>query len=159
MAIAINKTNTSTVTFAQPQEVVINAADDSIAIADKTATNFLAINSDGSINVAGSSIVSGTVSTNQNGLAAFQTSQYSVGTSAVQLTVTPLANRKSVAIKAKTTTNYEVVYIGTTSGVTTSTGYPLFNGDSIQLDLTGATTIYAIGSSAGQLVYTLELGS
>lgn len=116
----------------------------------------LLINSDGSINVEG--VISGEVTVDQNGLANIKTTQYTVGTSAVQLTPTPLANRKSLSIKAHTTSSTELVYIGNTSGVTTSTGYPLFDGDSIQIDLTDASNLYVIGTLAGQKVYVLELG-
>lgn len=116
----------------------------------------LVINPDGSINVEG--VVSGTVSVDQNGLANIKTTQYTVGTSAVQLTPTPLTGRKSISIKAHTTSATELVYIGNTSGVTTSTGYPLFDGDSLQIDLTDASNLYVIGTLAGQKVYVLELG-
>lgn len=139
------------------QEVIINAVDDNIAIADPFG-NFLVINPDGSINVSGTSTVTGTVDTNLNGLDNYKTTQYTVGTSAVQLTTSPLANRSSMNIKVVTTSNSEAVYIGNAS-VTTSTGFPLFNGDSIQLDLTPTSSIYAIGSAAGQKVYVIELGS
>lgn len=106
----------------------------------------------------GSSTVSGTVTTNQNGLANIQTTQYTVGTSAVQLTPSPLSGRKSLSVKVQTTASVAAVYIGNSSGVTTSTGYPLFNGDQLQIDLTAANSLYAIGSATGQLVYVLEIG-
>lgn len=113
----------------------------------------------GAVTSSGTSTVSGTVSTNLNGLAAFQTSQYTVGTSAVQLTVTPLTNRSSMSIKVKTAGSNDLVYIGGTSGVTSSTGYVLFNGDSLQLDITGSHSVYVIGSASGQTVYVLEVGN
>lgn len=100
----------------------------------------------------------GTFQTNVTGLPSFQTSQYTVGLSAVQLTVTPLTNRSSISIKAITTTGSDVVYIGNSAAVTTSTGYPLFNMSSVQMDLTPSQAIWAIGTSTGQLVYALELG-
>jgi len=93
------------------------------------------------------------------GLNAIQTSQYTVGTSAVQLTPSPLSTRSSISIRVKTSSNTEAVYIGATNAVTTSTGYLLLNNDSIQIDITPSGTIWAIGSSAGQTVYVLELGS
>lgn len=134
--------------------VVISAASDSIKISDGVDT--MAVNADGSINVQGT--VSGTVTTNESGLANIQTTQYTVGTSSVQLTPSPLANRKSISIKAHTTSVTELVYIGNSSGVTTSTGYPLFDGDSLQIDLTAANNLYVIGTLAGQKVYVLEIG-
>lgn len=101
-------------------------------------------NSDGSLNV------------DLNPLDSFQTSQYSVGPSAVPLTVTPLTNRQSVSIKALTTSS-AIVYIGNSNSVTTSTGYPLLNGDSLNMDLDGVHQIWAIASLAGQTVCVLEL--
>lgn len=149
---------TSTIIPTPGLEVSISAVDDNIAIRNSGNSNELLINNDGSININGSTTVSGTVDININGLDAFTTVQYTVGTSATQLTPSPLANRSSVSIKVMTTTNTDVVYIGTTSGVTTSTGYPLFNGDSVQLDLVASQTIYAIGTASGQRVFTLEIG-
>lgn len=110
------------------------------------------------VSTTGSATVSGTVNTNLNGLNTFQTSQYTVGTSAVQLTVTPLTGRSSMGIKMKAATFGDGVYIGNSSGVTTSTGYPLFDGDTLQLDLKSTQVIYAIGTAAGQLIYVVELG-
>ncbi len=129
----------------------------SVTVVD--GSNTLLVNPDGSIdvNTTGSSTVSGTVNTNLNGLTNFQTSQYSVGITAVQLTPTPLSNRSSVSIKA-ILTGVNVVYIGNSSGVTTSTGYPLFNGDSVQFDLTASQTLYAISTGAAQTVCVAELG-
>lgn len=110
------------------------------------------------VDITGTSTVTGTVNASIEGLNSFQTSQYTVGTSAVQLTVTPLTNRSSMSMKAVCTSN-NYVYIGNSSGVTTSTGYILFNGDSLQLDLTPAHVVYAIASAAAQTVYVLEIGS
>lgn len=50
MAIHIGKSGTTVVEFAQPQEIVISQADDSIKVGD--GTDLLAVNADGSINVA-----------------------------------------------------------------------------------------------------------
>lgn len=104
-------------------------------------------------------VSSGTVSVNLLGLNNLQTSQYIVGTSAVQITPTPLATRSSIGLKATTTSNIDAVFIGVTSSVTTSNGYPLFAGDTIQLDITSTGTLWAIGTSAGQKVYAIEIGS
>lgn len=109
------------------------------------------------VDITGSSTITGTVSSNLLGLNSFQTSQYTIGTSAVQITPTPLTNRSSMSLKV-VTTGTNNIYIGPTSGVTTGNGYIMFNGDSLQLDLTPAHSIYAIGSSSGQLVYVLEIG-
>lgn len=120
----------------------ISAATDSIAI-ETAAGQPLAINADGSLNVI------------QEGLPSFQTSQQTVGTSAVQLTVSPLTNRKSVSIKAMPGSS---VYVGNSSAVTASTGYYLAAGDALNMDLTTAHQIWAIASSASQTVSILEIG-
>jgi hypothetical protein len=117
--------------------------------------NTLEVNPDGSINVAG--ILTGNVTTDLNGLNFFQTSQYMVGLTAVQLGSTPLSNRSSLSVKVVCTLG-AIIYIGPTSGVTTANGYPLFNGDSVQLDLTPAHQLWAVASAAGQLACLLEIG-
>lgn len=104
-------------------------------------------NSDGSINV------------DLEPLSAFQTSQYTIGTGAVQITPTPMPNRNSIGFKAITTTSSDAIYIGNSSSVTISTGFPLFNHDNLEMDLEGGETIYAIGTSAGQTLCIVELGN
>lgn len=110
------------------------------------------------VDISGSSTVTGSVNASIEGLTSFQTSQYSINTSAVQLTPTPLTNRSSMSIKA-ICTSANLVYIGNNSSVSTSNGYPLFNGDSVQLDLTPAQSIYAVSNASGQKLYILEIGS
>jgi hypothetical protein len=109
------------------------------------------------VDITGTSTVTGTVNASIEGLTAFQTSQYTIGTSAVQLTPTPLTNRSSMSIKANLTST-NLLYIGNSNAVTSSTGYALFNGDSIQLDLTPAQAIWAISTAASQIAYVLEIG-
>lgn len=138
--------------------ILIDATTDSIKIGNTASGPFLNINGDGSINTSGSSTVTGTVNTNLNGLATFKTTQYDVGITAVQLTPSPLTNRSSMSIKVKCTSNTEAVYINTTNSVSTINGFPLFNGDSVQLDILGSEAVWAIATLAGQKVYTLELG-
>jgi hypothetical protein len=92
------------------------------------------------------------------GLPNFQTSQYTVGTLAVQITSTPLALRSCISLKALINTTTDIIYIGNSSSVTTSTGYPLFNEDSISFDITSSTTIWAIATSAGQTLCVMEVG-
>jgi len=110
------------------------------------------------VDISGTSTVTGTVNANIEGLTTFQTSQYIIGTSAVQITPTPLANRSSMSVKAFNTSSLDIIYIGNSSGVTSSTGYGLYTGDSLQLDLTPAQQMWAIGTSAGQLLYVIEIG-
>ena len=138
-----NATNESLdVTLVGTTSLSINSAEDSIAIANAAGTP-LTINSDGSIDVK------------VEGLNAFQTSQVTVGTSAVQLTPTPLSNRTSISIKVLPGNS---VYIGNSNAVTTSTGYFLFSGDALNMDLTGSDQIWAISTSAAQTVAVLEIG-
>lgn len=136
--------------------VIVNATVDSVKIGNSVNGPFLLINPDGSINTDGTAVVTGTVDTNLLGLNVFQTSQYSVGLTAVQLTPTPLTNRSSMSIKV-ICTGIALVYIGNSAAVTTGTGYFLSNGDSIQLDLTPSQAIWAIASAAGQVVFVAEL--
>lgn len=108
------------------------------------------------VNTTGSSTVSGTVSTVEQGLGAFQTSQYAISTTAVHLAPTPLSNRSSLSLTVSASPSV-AVFIGNDNTVTTSTGYPLFNGSTIQLDLTPAGNVWAISSSPGQTVAVLEM--
>lgn len=82
----------------------------------------------------------------------FQTSQYTIGASAVQVTVTPLTGRKSISLKSN-----GVIYIGNSSGVTISTGFLLNSGESLSMDLDGSHVIYAISSTTNQKLFALEL--
>lgn len=167
-------------------EVAIDASSDNIQIRDPNTGNNLKINSDGSINVditgsvvssdvtitqggndaivtsdgalvvTGTSTVTGTVTTQESGLNTFETSQYTVGTSVVQLTPVPLFNRSSLSLRVTTTLN-NAIYIGNNAGLTTTNGYPLYNGDTLQMDLTDANNIYAIASDINQTIYILEI--
>lgn len=125
--------------------------------------NQLKVNTDGSINTSGSSTVtgnvtvSGTVSTNINGLANFKTTPYTVGVSAVQLANPALTGRSSMSFKA-VCTGVNSIFIGNSSGVTTSNGWPLFNGDTLELDLNSTQAVWAIASAASQTLYVLEMG-
>lgn len=121
----------------------LSSTTDSIAIGNVAGT-LMTVNSDGSIN------------TKIEGLPTFQTSQYTVNTSAVQITPTPLANRSGISIKCVATSGNSV-YIGNSSSVTASTGFPLFNNDVLNMDIT-SESVWAIGSAAGQTVAALEIG-
>lgn len=108
----------------------------------------VSVDNNGFVNVRGIS--------SETGLSSFNTSQYTVGTSAVRLAPTPLAGRSSVSITISADPNV-AVYIGNSGSVTTSTGYPLFDGNSLQMDLTDASQIWAISSVSGQTVAVLEI--
>lgn len=82
---------------------------------------------------------------------------YAVGLSASQLVTTGFANRRTVSFKADPG-NSGVVYIGTTSSVLATNGYPLSAGDSVEIDAATGISFWAIGSKAGQRVATIEVG-
>lgn len=102
--------------------------------------------------------IEGPLDVDLNGLNKFQTNQFTVGTSAIQL-IPPLAlaNRSSINVKA-TTSPGGIVYVGNSSGVTTSNGYALFNGDAVSLDLTNSDPVWVVSNLANQTVYFMEMG-
>lgn len=108
------------------------------------------------VNTTGSSTVTGTVTTEQAGLGAFQTSQYAISTAAVQLAPTPLVNRSSLSITVDASPNI-AVFIGNSNSVTVSNGYPLYDGSTLQLDLTPSGNVWAISTTAGQTISVLEI--
>lgn len=167
-------------------EVAIDASTDNIQIRDPNSGNNLVINPDGSINVditgsvvssevtisqggndaivtsdgaltvTGTSTVSGTVTTQEAGLNNFETSQYEINTTAIQITPSALPNRTSISLRVTATPN-NAIFIGNNSSLTTMNGYPLYNGDTLQMDLTDANQIYAISDNVGQILYILEI--
>ncbi len=74
-----------------------------------------------------------------------------VGGTAVQLTSS--GNVHAVMIKAICVG--QTIYIGTSDQVTTSTGYPLADGDSLVLEVRNANQIYAIASASSQSLAVL----
>lgn len=109
------------------------------------------------VNTSGSSTVTGTVTTEQAGLSAYKTTQYTVGTAEVQLAPTPLPNRSSVSFKVHTASATDFVLFAQSPGQAATNGYRLDDGESMQMDLTDSGNIYVIGSSAGQTIYLLEI--
>ncbi len=126
-------------TLAAGTTIVISDVDDSIKIGNGSGT-FAGVTSAGGLQTSELSGVQ------------FQTSQYTIGTSAVQVTVTPLTGRKSISLKSA-----GIIYVGNSSGVTTSTGFLINTGEAISMDLDGSHVIYAISSTTGQKLYALEL--
>lgn len=100
--------------------------------------------------------ITGVVVSHEAGLSNFQTSQYDVDTTLIQITPTPLANRSSISLKVHTVGG-GFVYIGNDNTLTISNGYPLSDGETLQMDLTPANSIYAISDIPGQTVYVLEI--
>jgi hypothetical protein len=76
-----------------------------------------------------------------------------VGTSAVQLVSSALANRKEVVV---CNDSNQAVYLGGDNTVTTGSGYPLYPGDEIRLPLGPTAQLWAIGEKAAQDVRLLE---
>lgn len=140
-------------------EVAIDASTDNIQIRDPNTGNNLKINVDGSINVSGiSSItITGTVTTDQAGLDSYKTTQYTVGTSEIQLAPTSLVGRSSVSFKVHTAESTDFVLFAQAPGQAATNGYRLDDGESMQMDLTASGNIYVIGSSVGQKIYLLEI--
>jgi hypothetical protein len=101
--------------------------------------------------------ITGPVDTNLNGLTNWQTSQYPIGPTPIQITPTPLTNRSSLNFKV-ICTGSNIVWLGNSNTVSPSTGFPLFNGDTTQLDLTPGSQIWAMCTAAGQMGFALELG-
>jgi len=86
-------------------------------------------------------------------LTQFATNQQAVGTSSVQVSRS-LAQAKTITLKANPDNgNNVVIYIGTSASVTTTTGFPLSVGDSVDIELSdqndsgGTVDIWAISNS------------
>lgn len=115
----------------------------------------VSVDENGFVNVQGVSAVTGSVQ--QEGLNSFQTSQYNVGNTPVQLAPTALPNRSSLSISIEAGPNIPV-YIGNSSSVSTTNGYPLYDGSSLQLDLTPSGQVWAVAAVAsGPIACVLEI--
>lgn len=123
-----------------------------------TSDNQAQVDDTGHLLVSGitSATITNTVKTQEAGLSNFKTSQYTVGTSLIQITPVALANRSSISLRVTAATN-QAIFIGSDNTLTITNGYPLYNGETLQMDLTPANTIYAVATSAGQTLYILEI--
>lgn len=74
----------------------------------------------------------------------------SIGTSEAALSSSTAKLNRGVVVKALAT-NPGIVYVGIT-GVTTSTGFPLYPGDDVTVEATSASQVYLIGSTTGNEV-------
>lgn len=112
----------------------------------------------GALNVSttGSSTVTGTVTSNQAGLIDWHASQFVVGVTATQIAPSALTNRSSISLKASCDPG-QGIYVGKTSSVTVNDGWEILNGETLQLDLTPAATIYAISGAANQKLFVIEV--
>lgn len=127
-----------------------------VNISDAAGNPLTSTNGALNVNTTGSSTVSGIVTTEQAGLDAFQTSQYAITANAIQLAPTPLANRSSLSITVIASPNV-AVYIGNSNAVTTTNGYPLFNGSTIVLDLTPTGQVWAVTDTPTQRIAVMEI--
>lgn len=92
-------------------------------------------------------------------LPGFKVTRTSMTAVAAPIVSAPLANRRSLSIRA-ICSGSAIIYIGHNSSVTASTGYPLADGQAIDLDLDDTfTTIYGITSSGTQAVSVAEVAS
>ncbi len=137
-------------TLAALESVTVSATDldirdlthvsDSVKVGD--GTEFLAINTDGSINTKFAAPSNP------------QTSVSTVGTTAVEIAATPLTDRTRILVQNN---GSKAIYIGEDNTVTTSTGICLPKGASMELPYGETANIFAISGTAGQNVRVLEL--
>jgi len=78
-----------------------------------------------------------------------------LGTTTVQLPLTPLPYRRAMSICNNSIT--ATVYIGFDPDVTTGTGWPLAPKNAISLDVNGQVLVYAVSDAAATDVRVLEL--
>lgn len=108
------------------------------------------------VNTTGSSTVTGTVTTNEAGLADFSANQYTVTTSIQQIATSPLTGRSSITLKCGRD-NSGTVFIKQDNSITASNSFFLYAGDCITLDLDDTGTIFALADMAGQVLGTIEM--
>jgi len=79
---------------------------------------------------------------------------------ALQIANPALTNRRSISIKnAPTNGANDVLYIGFSSGVSTTTGYPLGRGDSMDMEIDDTVPIYAIASTSNVRCFWVEVAA
>ncbi len=90
-------------------------------------------------------------------LPTWQANQFTVGLSAVQVASSPLSGRKSVLLKAITSTN-KTIYVKQLNTVSPTNGFPMGNGEWLELELNETAALWAIADAAGQTLSVVELG-
>lgn len=104
-------------------------------------------------------IVQHEVETPVKALAGLKVTRTSMTGTATKVVSAPQTNRRSLAIRA-ICSGSALVYIGANSSVTASNGYPLSDGQSIDLDLDDSVTeIWGIASSGTQAVAVVEVST
>lgn len=90
-------------------------------------------------------------------LAGLQVTRTNMTTTAGKVVATPMTNRRAISIKA-ICSGSALVYIGTSNAVTAGNGYPLSDGQSIDLDVDDTVTeIWGIASTGTQAVSVIEI--
>lgn len=130
--LTVNGNGTFTVSATDLDVRDLTHVSDSVKIGD--GTDFLAINADGSLNVA----------TVQAGLDSWQTSVVSATTTAAEIAATPLANRKKMIIQNLGNND---VYLGENNAVTTSNGIKLPKGSSLEFEFGDGSDVWCLTSS------------
>jgi hypothetical protein len=127
--------------------VTIKAASTAVAAADPALAVSLSPNSPlpAGANALGSVTVTGTVTTTTGGNGTVVAGQASVTTSAAALAAN---STKELCVRALIG-NTDVIYVGP-SGVTTSTGYPLYAGDGVCAHPSNSNLVFAISASGTQ---------
>ncbi len=111
----------------------------------------------GNLKTSGTATVTGNVNANINGLNSFDTPQFTVGTTAVQITL--LTGQSSMTLKA-ICSGQNSIWIANNNGVTAGVGgggYPMFNGDVTNMDVTNSPSVWAIATAAAQTICTIRL--
>lgn len=85
--------------------------------------------------------------------AAILSSAQTVGTSAVQIAATSLANRKKLIVSNESN---QAIYLGGSNAVLASDGFPVYPGEQFELPAGPALAVWAIGEKAGQAVRVFE---
>lgn len=113
----------------------------------------VSVDSNGFVNVQGVSTIIGPVE--QAGLNSYKTTQWTIGTSEIEITPTPLVNRSSIGLKV--ITNSGTILFSQSVGTAATDGFPMVSGDNVQMDLTDAGKIYAIATAPNQKLYVIEM--
>lgn len=108
------------------------------------------------VNTSGTSTVTGTVTTNEAGLDNFNSVQYTIGTSVVQIASPALSGRSSINLKCGRD-NAGTIYFKNNNTVSPTNASFLYGGDSITLDLSDLGNIFVIADQSGQILGVIEM--
>lgn len=99
------------------------------------------------------------VETPLKALAGLSITRTSMTTTAAKVVATPRTNRRSIGIKA-ICSGSALVYLGTSNSVTSGNGYPLSDGQSIDMELDDSVTeIWGIASTGTQAISVVEVST